>query len=77
VVLRAVGLNIRAAGMLYDAADLLTPGRNAEARAFNAGVVALTTRLLDITDAGPELIEAVLRSLPDLENDQPERERTT
>jgi hypothetical protein len=64
VLLRAVSADIKAAEMLYASADLLTKGRNATDRAYNRAVVDLTTRLLDLpTD--PEVMEHVLRNLPD------------
>lgn len=65
VLLRAVSTPISATGLLYTAADILTAGKNQQDRAVNRAVLDLTARLLGLPTDEPELVERVLRSLPD------------
>lgn len=67
IVLRAVSTTMRATDMLYVAASLLTSGSNAQGRAVNGAIVEMTARLLDLPTTEPELVERVLRNLPDTE----------
>lgn len=65
IILRAVATTVRATEMLYIAADLLTPGETESDRRVNATVAMMTARLLDLSEADPEMTERVLRSLPE------------
>jgi len=65
ILLRAVATTIPATGLLYLAADMLTDGGNDQKRAHNKAVLDMTALLLGFQTDQPELVERVLRSLPD------------
>lgn len=72
ILLRAVALQLHAGDVLYIAASMLSPAKNAGSRAANRAVIEMTVRLLGLPDhTNPEVVERVLRNLPN-----PESERT-
>lgn len=67
VLLRAAAINLSAADLLYVASDLLTAGRNPRDRAVNATVIEMVRRLLRLPAVDPNVVESVLRNLPESE----------
>lgn len=67
ILLRSVSVTMRATEMLYIAADLLTPGRNAAQRTGNLAIVTMVAALLGLPNTNPELVERVLRNLPEID----------
>ena len=65
LLLRAVSTTVSASGLLYAAASRLTEGRNKEDRAYNRAVLDMTAVLLGFGTDDPDLVERVLRNLPD------------
>lgn len=65
ILLRAVATTIPATGMLYHAASMLQPGDTDSEQAHNRAVLDMTAALLGFPTNNPELVERVLRTLPD------------